>query len=278
MRALLSRCRIGCQIALLGLVGILGMFLVAGINHVANTQTDLSQAAVTFARDAKDLESHLQNLLLQARRHEKDFLLRRDENSLKLHAASMEAIGKALAGMEAHLKGEPAILATIEKVKADIGRYAAAFDAMVQQARIIGLNETQGLLGELRGSVHDVEATLKSVDVPREQIAMLMMRRHEKDFIARLDPKYGNELKARLPEFAAALDAASLPADVRSSLMAKVTAYQDTFARFVAGTLAGQAISKTLSAVYAEIEPSLVEFDNAFIARAKEAEARGDDP
>jgi methyl-accepting chemotaxis protein len=39
---------------------------------------------------------------------------------------------------------------------------------------------------------------------------MLMMRRHEKDFLARLDAKYGVELKARAGEFTTAL-AGTLP-------------------------------------------------------------------
>jgi methyl-accepting chemotaxis protein len=52
------------------------------------------------------------------------------------------------------------------------------------------------LRGWLRASVHAVEATLKAVDAPRAQIAMLLMRRHEQDFIAWFDPKYATELRS----------------------------------------------------------------------------------
>jgi len=272
MVGLLARCRIGCQIGILGVLGILGILLVEGINWQATNAVNASNAAATAARDTRDLEDHLQSLLLQARRHEKDFLLRHDEKSLTLHAAAMASIATTLASLEARLTGDPAILASTEQVKADTGRYAEAFDALVKQAHSVGFDETQGLLGDLRNSVHSVEDTLQTVDVPKAQIAMLMMRRHEKDFIARLDPKYGNDLKARLPEFAAALDAASLPDDVRQGLKTKMTAYQDTFARFLTGTLAAQTMTKTLSAVYAEIEPRLIQFDQTMVAQAKAAE------
>ena len=45
----------------------------------------------------------------------------------------------------------------VKALQADVARYAAAFANMVQQAQSVGLNESQGLLGALRGTVHDVE-------------------------------------------------------------------------------------------------------------------------
>ena len=276
MGRLLARCRISCQIALLGLIGIAGLLLISGINWWGTVLVDRSDAMVATARDARDLGNDLQSALLQARRHEKDFQIRRDETSLTRHAASMTAINKVIGELAAHMADQPSTLAMLEQIKSDIGRYAAAFQAVVAEARTTGLDENKGLLGELRKSVHAVETTLRTIRNAEAQVAMLMMRRHEKDFMARLDPKYGADIKARLPEFVAALDAGAVPADVKSDLMARMTAYQDSFSRFMAGTLAERAMLKTLSAVYAELEPRLVQLEDYSSNQATAARKAGD--
>jgi len=273
--SVLARCRIGCQIAVLALLGLAGMAAVAGINLWGTARVGESNAMVAAARDAGDLDGQLQVAMLQARRQEKNFLLRRDENSVALHAEAMATVSKALDALQAAVAGQPAVQAQVALVRADVGRYADAFGALATAARNVGLNENLGLLGALRGAVHEVEDGLQSVDAPRAQIAMLMMRRHEKDFIARRDPQYGADLKARLPAFTAALDAAvaegRLEASVRTGLGAHMAVYQESFARFMAGILAEQEAEKALTTIYNGIEPRMVALDAAFAARAREA-------
>ena len=65
----------------------------------------------------------------------------------------------------------------------------------------LGLNEKLGLTGALRAAVHDIETRLKEINDPRLTIWMLMMRRHEKDFMLRRDQKYVGELKKTAAEF-----------------------------------------------------------------------------
>ena len=74
----------------------------------------------------------------------------------------------------------------------------------------LGLNETLGLSGALRGAVHDIEAKLKEIDNPRLTSWMLMMRRNEKDFMLRRDQKYVAEIKKSAAEFSKALSAAAI--------------------------------------------------------------------
>ena len=47
------------------------------------------------------------------------------------------------------------------------------------------------------------------IDQPRLTVLMLMMRRHEKDFMLRGDEKYGDELRTRVSEFKPAAPRAS---------------------------------------------------------------------
>ena len=73
--------------------------------------------------------------------------------------------------------------------------YVKSFAALVQAEVRLGLNEKLGLSGSLRAAVHDIETKLKERDDPRLTSSMLTMRRHEKDFMLRRDPKYVGELK-----------------------------------------------------------------------------------
>ena len=74
-------------------------------------------------------------------------------------------------------------------------KYAADFANLVGAEIKLGLNETLGLSGALRGAVHGIETKLKEIDDPRLTSWMLMMRRNEKDFMLRRDQKYVAEIK-----------------------------------------------------------------------------------
>ncbi len=274
MLKLLRYCRIGCQIATLGLIGVLGMLSISGLDWWQTDRVGQSNAAVAQARDGNDLNDDVQKGLLQARRHEKDFLLRADEASLKAHAASLIAIGQSLDALTAVLSDHPDVIAMAQAMRADVERYRAAFAAVVTESRTLGLNEKDGLQGSLRNAVHAVEQTLTTVDSPAAQISMLMMRRHEKDFIARGDSQYSAALKAELPKFTAAI--ATLPPATQQDLLAQINTYQAEFARFMARTQARQAAIKSLSAIYAEIEPRVLAFDSRMAADAKAAKAQGE--
>ncbi len=59
------------------------------------------------------------------------------------------------------------------------------------------------LQGKLRDAVHAVEAQIKATKRDDLLVQMLMCRRHEKDFMLRLDPQYVDQLKTVSRHFAA---------------------------------------------------------------------------
>nr|WP_294512499.1 methyl-accepting chemotaxis protein [uncultured Rhodopila sp.] len=272
MGALLARCRVGCQIAILGLIGITGVLAIAGINVWGSRQIDLTNAAMTAARQARDLETTAQIALLQARRQEKNFLLRHDETSVAQQANSTAAALKALHALSQRVAEQPELAGAARQMIEDTRQYASLFDGVVSQGRTAGLTENQGLLGALRANIHDVEDKLKPVGSAAAQIAMLTMRRYEKDFITRLDPKYGEQLKAAQPEFVAAINAAAMPETVRKDILASMDAYQESFARFMSGTLAQARSIDRLIDVSRGIEPHLAAADRKFAEQAEAAE------
>ena len=100
--------------------------------------------------------------------------------------------------------------ALLDKVKLahdGFKKYSLDFASLVGAEIKLGLNETLGLSGALRGAVHDIETRLKEIDDPRLTSWMLMMRRNEKDFMLRRDQKYVAEIKKSAAEFSKALSA-----------------------------------------------------------------------
>ena len=263
------RCGVGCQIAILGLIGLLGMVLIAGIGRWSSAEFNRIASNVTLIRDSRDLENQLRVALLQARRHEKDFLLKPGDKSSALHTNAGMAADAAADALRQKLSMYPAILEKLQRIKAEIQDYGAAFDGTMHDVQVLGFNENQGLLGTLRTSVHDVEKTLETIDVPAARIAMLMMRRHEKDFMARVDPKYGVELKARLPEFAAAVDAAGISGDTRNRMMTAMTAYQEAFARLMAATMLRQKAVTDVNRAYDDLEGHMNSLERDFASLAE---------
>jgi methyl-accepting chemotaxis protein len=87
---------------------------------------------------------------------------------------------------------------------------------------------------------------------------MLMMRRHEKDFMLRRDAKYGDEMKKRASEFAAEIENGNIPEAAKTELKRKLADYQRDFFAWMetALTLAGElkATSESFSAVEPVIE------------------------
>ena len=142
--------------------------------------------------------------LLEARRNEKDFLLRLDEKYRGGVAKSVASLRDALtaAGEASHSEERKQRLASGLELAS---QYEAAFDGLAGLRVQRGLTHEEGLQGSLRTVVHNVEAQLKSA-APELQVLLLTLRRHEKDYLLRGDAKY----IAKLGETVAAFDAAAV--------------------------------------------------------------------
>lgn len=91
--------------------------------------------------------------LLTLRRHEKDFFLRKNMETVdKFHAV--------LDKFTAELGNSPKAAAIKEK----LATYESKFMAVVKLEETIGFNETSGLMGEMRGHVHKIEPALEKLE------------------------------------------------------------------------------------------------------------------
>ncbi|UWQ83819.1 methyl-accepting chemotaxis protein [Leisingera caerulea] len=216
---------------------------------------------------------------LMARRAEKDFLLRRDDKYLSRHAATMTRI-QATYGSLVRRMPEVAELsgtgAQLKEIGAAIDAYEASFAALASSNKRLGLDENSGLEGQLRTAVKNAEATLKSLDQPVMQVKMLMMRRHEKDFIMRKAPKYLDRLNARVEEFRAFPDSFYGSAARQKEILGLMEAYQKSFAAYVEESLKEQQLRKQVSGHYAGAEPLLAAVHDEVRALLAQVWAQGE--
>ncbi|TAN69656.1 MAG: methyl-accepting chemotaxis protein, partial [Magnetospirillum sp.] len=257
MQVILSRfplkVQIGSLVALAGLILGISLIVLWGGQSAAGAAGDRAAMESAIGERAAILD----RTLLDARRREKDFLLRKDAKYVAEHAQSMQVVAATLDGMTAAMGDADPRHPQVETVRKGIATYTAKFARLTDEQTRTGLNEKEGLMGALRGSVHEVETILKSHDELRLAVLMLMMRRHEKDFLARLDPKYIDELDKRVAEFDKALQTSAVPVEARAAVQARMTAYQRDFKAAAGASLAAAAAARDLSDAYATIQPEI---------------------
>ena len=223
--------RLTHKIMAIGAVGLIGVLAFGTIYQIGNASQETSRAVANNARAISELNKQLSIDMLEARRNEKNFQARRNESYAKAHAELVMTVDRDFDRLQGLTKagGMNAEFEKLTLARDGFKSYAAAFAALVNAEIKLGLNETLGLSGSLRGAVHDIEARLKEIDDPRLMSWMLMMRRHEKDFMLRRDQKYIGELKKSAAEFAKTLAAATIPPAVTAEITAKLDKYQKEF-------------------------------------------------
>jgi len=276
MGRVLSRFPLKMQIG--SLIALAGVVLLVSAAVLWTTRATTEAANQRMAREAgiSQEAGRLGNSLLNARRHEKDFLLRRDAKYVALHATSVADANTTVDSIVAALEAGDPRRAETETLRQGIAAYADTFRRVAEAETLVGLSEKDGLLGTLRGSVHEVETVLKTHDDLRLTVLMLMMRRHEKDFFARKDAKYIEELEQRGAEFERALPASAVPAGERPKVLALMAAYRTDFKAAAQAVLASAAAVKTMSESYAALEPVVRQLGVNADARADAAKAEAD--
>lgn len=195
--------RLTHKVMAIGLFGLLGLVAFGAIYEIGSLSQDASRDIANRARAIADLNKQLSIEMLEARRNEKNFQQRRTESYAKAHAELIGPINRDFDEVERLMAagGMSALSDRMKQAQDGFKRYASDFASLVAAETRLGLNETLGLSGSLRAAVHDIEAKLKEIDDPRTTTWMLMMRRHEKDFMLRRDPKYIAEVKKAAVEF-----------------------------------------------------------------------------
>ena len=183
---------------------------------------------VGVVRSIGDIESGV----LELRRNEKDFLARKDLKYLDKFNKKITHIKKTLSDLERSFienNNDTREIKQLTNVLVDYNKY---FKSLVEAQQRIGLNPKDGLYGELRSAVQEVEKLLGNQEF-KLLSNMLQLRRNEKDFMLRLDEKYLTRWQDNASTFVDNINESSLDSSLKSQVIKLLAVYQSSFENLV---------------------------------------------
>ena len=236
----------------LGIYYYTNQFMTTRFDSVWNT-------GKVIADNSRDIES----TMLQCRRNEKDFLLRKDKKYLsKLEKNISHLKDKANAIVKCSKNAKSKIFEeNAVKIIGQADQYLASFQTLVSLWEQRGLDHKSGIQGKFRSIVHELADSVADSHEKDAMILLLTLRKHEKDYLLRLDKKYVEKTLATISQLA---DNPSISKD-------KINQYKASFQKLVQiDVVIKEAVAKMREAVH-KIEPLVKE--NAMVA-TKSAESK----
>lgn len=177
------------------------------------------------------------NILLELRRNEKDFMLRNNKKYIKKHDKSYKEIQNVILKLkELDNKNSD----QYEEILKNVAKYRDGFIEYVGLKGAEG-DSKAGIRGELRSVAHDIEKTITKNSLPPElSIKLLTFRRREKDFLLRRDPKYLAKLDKDIVGFEKILESDPTASNFSNELLGFIKKYRSLFVSLVENTKQGE--------------------------------------
>jgi methyl-accepting chemotaxis protein len=268
MAFLIQNYTLRTQFLVLCLVMISGFLFMSAVISWGKSNLDMHLETAFEANDLSKNVMKMEIQFLNIRRAEKDFLLRKDEKYIQRHKEAVEKLTQLTKDLSVFEEKFPAIVDEKEKFLTAFDDYVQAFNTVHETQVKIGLDEKSGLVGTLRKAVQGVEEIVKTQNQMALENLMLTMRRHEKDFLMRKDPKYLEDMKKRHEKFLAVLNASLIDGATKKTITDLMATYQADFSAAVSGILGMEESLSKLSDAYAAAEP----FMEHLITIAEEAQ------
>jgi len=182
----------------------------------------------------KEMAQRQESEMLLLRRHEKDFLARGDEKYVSRFEDVAQRIIEQQSALDAMFIESGVDVKAFSNLTTLFGDYRNKFVKLVDAKKAMGLSHDQGLEGQLRSAVHDIETALKTLDQPAIMVTMLQLRRHEKDFMLRLDAKYIERFDTTISTLTSQLQSAQISNREKQSLTNLAEVYRSKFSDYVA--------------------------------------------
>lgn len=194
--------------------------------------------SIRFAQELDHTDSLLTDVRvhqLELRKHEKDFLARKDIKYRAKFEQTYHSYEATLKTLEQKVDELGFDQINTRQLRAHFTSYSNNFYQLISAYEKVGLNEKLGLQGELRKRVHEIEKTIKSFNKSQLLADTLMLRRREKDFLLRMDPKYLAKFNHDYALFSQHLYTSDLSAKLTFQLQTELDAYRKAFTDMVKG-------------------------------------------
>ncbi|RXK06079.1 chemotaxis protein [Halarcobacter bivalviorum] len=134
----------------------------------------------------------------ELRKHEKDFLARKDLKYRDRFIKTVKDLESNEKTLVEDLIKEDISTSDVEKFLTYVKEYESIFLELVLVQETIGLNPKDGLYGSLRASVHKVQESAKKANNSELLAIVYDLRKQEKDFMLRRDLKYVESFKKKI--------------------------------------------------------------------------------
>jgi len=239
-----------------GVIVVLSFVLIAVIYNKGNDDLNgIKDNSVLLKQLEIDLQ-HFKEDVLRAEGVGKDFRLYGDEQYVDTHAELLEDIHADLGFLQEELD-DLQLQGDMMLVQQQVELYEKAFVALVNQRKLIGLNEKIGLRGGMRQAVHAMEDLVLKENVAALTISILQMRRHEKDFLIRKTEKYVAKLYAEQDRFLQLLNTSRLSATHKLALANSIKTYRAAFDDIAISTIQVGVLTEELSRAIHAMKPTV---------------------
>lgn len=153
--------------------------------------------------------------MLTLRRHEKDFLLRKDLIYEEKHEKELITIRNLSSEIIKNLNQSNIDSEEVKKFIIFVNLYENSFHDLVYKYVEIGLNENSGLYGKLRKSLDIVEDKILKLNKKELLFQLYDLRKQEQNYILRQDIKYVNNFEKNIHDL---LLSPSIKASIKLSL------------------------------------------------------------
>jgi signal transduction histidine kinase/ActR/RegA family two-component response regulator len=202
-----------------------------GYIFLQERQRYLDNAEIIDSSLDRMLDLHrLESLFFYQDQRNIEFFSNGESQLLAQHTEQFASIWSEIVQMDSLFEKEPSLLPILTSIEIDLASYQELFIELASLLYLRGFQD-YGLIGEMREEVHELE---QLVDDSVLQVDLLMLRRHEKDYIIRNQAQYVDALAERTISFSENIEVSNLGASEKLALLSRVNEYQRRFNQIVA--------------------------------------------
>ena len=242
------------KLVMLLFVSIAGYALIFVADMVGR---DISTEIETLERQA----SQVQLSVLQCRRQEKNFLHYLDETYLERFD---KALGQAQSSLNAIISDDPEIDEHIVQAKVLLAAYATSFVKLVEITKAIGLTAADGIRWQFISAARAMEAQFKAYSEDEMVIALLQVRRQEKNYMIRHTEKELKAVHQKIEEVIALVNDADVDEDTRLAMRATLDDYTSAFNNYTRSRMDCGVITNDLIKDARALEPVVLDIREHF--------------
>ena len=247
----LDKLSVGGRLRALSIFASLSCLSIGAVLVLGNVQQEKTRLKEFKAREGASQIQHLVNVSLELRRIENLAITERDLDRLnEFDIIASMTIENLRTIVEQRLDAGPLIN--------EFEAYKDAVDTLMLHHQKLGLTENDGLQGSLRQSVHNAEKKLSDVENNALLVKMLMMRRHEKDFMMRVADKYISRLDQRVVEFKEILASELYSSEFKQDMLLLIETYQSEFKKWAQTRLEIFELNQAVDEYYDQLHSSLL--------------------